>query len=592
VRSEYSAPIWTRWLAALAVLLALALAVTVGPAWQHVREVPPPRPAPLRAQWLPPRDLAPGAAAEFPFGLALAPDGRRVVFPALRDGRSQLWLQDLVSGTAEPLPGTDEAVLPFWSPDGTRIGFMAGSMLRTLRLADAATDTIMAVEAPRGAAWNARGDLVVAGTAGGGLTWRTAGGDTRTLTTPDASASESAHAFPFFADETHVVYFVRAAEAARQGVWITTLDDTTAPTRLTGAASHGIPAGGRLIYANDGALVARDLRFDGSTPALTGETTVLGVRVGASPLGQLLASASRDVLVFSPPVSLLRQLAWFGRDGTPLGTLGSPADLWSARVAPDGRRVAATILEPLLRTLDIVLFDGHSLMPTRVSLSIDADETPAWSPDGRYLAWVTAGRAVTVRGAGAVLPAETVTRFDEPVRVSDWTPDGTGLIVSRTRPDTREDLWLVPVRGKGAPRELVSTPFADVQGTMSPNGRWLAYASDESGAFEIYVDAVARDRSPEPATRERVTSGGGSDPRWSRDGRELFFRRGSAIHVATPALGRGQNAVAATSTLFETRVPVRTFDVAPDGQRFLLNLPAAPPPAEPATLLVNWPARP
>jgi Tol biopolymer transport system component len=153
-------------------------------------------------------------------------------------------------------------------------------------------------------------------------------------------------------------------------------------------------------------------------------------------------------------------------------------------------------------------------------------------------------------------------------------------------PGTREDLWLVPVRGGGQPRPLVSTPFADVQGVVSPDGRHVAYASDESGRFEVYVEAVM-DRSPGPATRERVSSGGGSDPRWSRDGQELFFRRESEIHVAVPASGRGQNAVATTSIVFRTEVAARSFDVAPDGRRFLLTLPAAAPPP-PATLILYW----
>jgi Tol biopolymer transport system component len=167
-------------------------------------------------------------------------------------------------------------------------------------------------------------------------------------------------------------------------------------------------------------------------------------------------------------------------------------------------------------------------------------------------------------------------------------PDGRGLIVTRTMTDTREDVWLVATEGTGEPRALVATPFADVQGTVSPDGRWIAYASDESGQFDIYVERV-QDRSPGPGTRERVSSGGGSDPRWSGDGRELFFRRGSQIHAAMPALGRGQNALATTSMLFDTEVGVRTFDVAPDGRRFLLNLPASPAAPGPATLIVNWP---
>jgi hypothetical protein len=328
--------------------------------------------------------------------------------------------------------------------------------------------------------------------------------------------------------------------------------------------------------------------LDAEALELRGRPLVLGAAVGHSPLGQLLAAASSDLVIYSPPVSLLRQLVWVTRDGERVGTVGSPADTWQARIAPDGTRVAAAVLDPLLRTLDVVLFDGLRLMPARVSTSIDMDETPAWSPDGRRLAWVAAGRAVTVRTADAVQPPDTLVRFAEPVKLSDWTRDGRNLVVTRTMAATRDDVWLVPTVADGTPRPLVVTPFADVQGTLSPDGRYVAYASDESGRFEVYVEPV-QDRSPEPSARERVTSGGGSDPRWSRNGRELFFRRGSQIHAATPASGRGPNAAVATSMLFDAKVSVRAFDVAADGGRFLLNLPAASSDTGPASLLVHWP---
>lgn len=572
----------------LAVALAALLAAVAVPAVRHLRETPRPPPDPVRATWTAPPEVQPGAGPDFPFGLAVAPDGRRVVFPGTRDGMVKLWLQDLRTGSVAALPGSEAAALPFWSPDGSRIGFFAGGAVRAFAVEGATVAEVISAETPRGAAWNARGDLVFAASAEGGLTLRTVDGTTRALTAPDTAAGELAHLFPMFLpDGEHLVFFVHAKPdaQARQGVWLTS---TTAPSRrdrLVGTASHAVVAGGRLVFSNDGALVAQDV--DLADRRLTGRATVLGVSVGQSAHGQLLATAADDVLIYSPPVSSLRQLAWVTRAGEPAGTLGSPGDTWSVRIAPDGRRVAATVLEPLLRTLDVVLYDGTSLMPGRVSLSIDTDESPAWSPDGLRVAWVAAGRALTVRGAGAQLPPETVRRFDEPIRVTDWTPDGSAVVVSRTMAATREDLWLVPVRGEGEPRALIETPFADVQGVVSPDGRWTAYASDESGQLEVYVEAL-RDRSPGPGTRERVTSGGGSDPRWSRDGREVFFRRGSAIHVATPALGRGQNAAAATSMLFDTKTDLRTFDVAPDGQRFLLNLPAAPAAAPPATLLVNW----
>jgi Tol biopolymer transport system component len=587
VNTEYSPRLSRRWPWVIAALLGAALVAAAVPVMRHLAERPSAAPAALRASWTAPPDLVVGAGADFPFGLALAPDGRRVIVPAGRAGRSQLWLQDLSNGSITALPGTDGAVLPFWSADGTRVGFFADHAIKALALQSNRTSILHAVETARGATWNARGDLVFADDAGGlSVLPAAVSAGPRVLTSLDPASGEAAYLFPaFVASGSHVVTFVRATTAARQGIYLVSVVDGTR-TRLTGAASSALYAGDQLLYANDGALVAQ--RLDVAAAQLTGRSTVLGAHVGQSPAGQLLASASRDTLVFSEPMTLRQELVWMSRKGERLGTLGSPADTWSVRIAPDGRRVAVTILDPLLRTLDVVQYDGRTLMPSRISLSIDADESPAWSPDGLRVAWVQAGRTVMVRGAGAVLPADTVVRFDEPVRVTDWIQDGTALLVARTMPDTREDLWLVPLKGGGAPQVLVATPFADVQGDISPDGRLVAYASDESGQFEIYVAAV-QDRSPGPGTRERVSSGGGSDPRWSRDGQELFFRRGSEIHVATPALGRGQNAVAATSMLFRTELPPRSFDAGPDGKRFLLSLPAGGPPA-PATLVVNWPS--
>jgi len=591
VSDEYSPqPSSRRWVgraAALAIaVLTAALVLVAGPAWQHLREVTPPPPATVRATWTVPSELAIGAGPDFPFGLAISPDGRRVAFPAARDGHVQLWLQDLGTGATTPLPGTEGAALPFWAPAADRLGFFAGASLREFDVETAAITEVVKIDSPRGATWNARGDLVVRATEGDGLTLRSVDGSVRTLTTVDRQAGERDHAYPMFlSDGQHVVYYVQAESAARSGVWLTSLGGMSAPARLAGSAAHAIPAGGWLLLSIDGALVGQEVSPEESR--LVGRAVLLSPNVGHGPLGQLLATASGDVLIYAPPTSSLRELVWMTRDGVRQDAVGAPADTWRVRIARDGRRVLATVLDPLLRTLDVVLFDGGSPTPSRISLSIDADDTPVWSPDGLRVAWVSAGRAVMVRGAGAMLPEETVRRFDEPAQVTDWTPDGTSLVVSRRMADTREDLWLVPVRGGGEPRPLVTTPFADLQGVVSPDGRWVAYVSDESGRLDIYVEPMPG-RGRAPGSRERVTGGGGSEPRWSRDGRQLFFRRGSEIHVATPALGRGQNGTAASSMLFRTLAEVRSFDVAPGGDRFLLNLPVAVAPS-PASIVVHWP---
>lgn len=571
---------------ALAVVaMTMTIALLAAPAIRHWRETTPPPPAPVRAAWLARPGLEVGAGADYPFGLAIAPDGRRVVFPAQRDGTISLWLQDLRSGEVEPLPGTETAVMPFWSPDGARIGFFVPGAIKVFELADASVSELGPAESARGATWSSSGDLVFAASPDQGLQIRRADGSVQALTTVDTSAGESFHALPtFVSDDRHVVFFVQAESPMREGAWLASIDTPDDRVRLVGTDARPLYANGRIIYASDTAIVSQ--RLDLENRRLSGEVAVLGVGVGRGPAGQLLATAADDALIFAPPSSTLRELTWFNRTGERESVMSTGA-FGAVRIAPDGRRVAVTELQPQLRTLDIVILEPPNPVPVRLSRSTDADDFPAWSPDGLRVAWVSGRRKILVRGAGAVLEEETVAVFDEPVRVSGWTPDGSAVIFSRRLAGTRDDIWMVPVRPGGEPRPVVATPFADVQGAVSPDGRWIAYASDESGEFEIYVERFA-DRSPEPATRIRVTSGGGSDPRWRRDGRELFFRRGGEIHAAVLAAGRGQIEIRSTSMVVETDEVPDWFDAVPTGRRFLLNLHQSGQAPAPATLLLHY----
>jgi Tol biopolymer transport system component len=572
--------------AALAVVaMAMTIALLAAPAMRHWREIAVPPPAAVRAAWVAPPGLEVGGGSNYPFGLAIAPDGRRVVFPAARGGLISLWLQDLRTGSVEPIPGSDAAVLPFWSPDGDRIGFFAPGAIKSFDFESASIAEVVPAESARGAAWNYSGDLVFAASPRGGLQIRRADGSIDALTTPDEAAGETSHALPVFLDDDrHILFFVQAGSPMQQGAWLVSIDTPAERARLVWTDAQALYANGRVIYASDTALVSQAL--DVYDKQLTGPVDVLGVNVGRGPMGQLLATASRDALIFAPPTSTLRELVWFSRAGARGETLAT-GEFGAVRIAPDGRRVAAGELQAQLRTLDVVILEPPNPLPARLSRSTDVDDFPAWSPDGLRVAWTSARHRVMVRGAGAVLEEETIATFDEPVRVSGWTPDGAAVIISRTLAGTREDIWMVPVRPGDEPRAVVSTPFADVQGTVSPDGRWIAYASDESGDWEIYVERFA-DRSPEPVTRLRVTSGGGSDPRWRRDGRELFFRRGRGIHAAVLAVGRGQVEIRSTSMLVETDESPDWFDAAPNGQRFLLNLHQMGARPGPATLLLHY----
>ncbi len=529
-----------------------------------------------------------GAGADYPFGLALAPDGRRLVFPGARAGVVSLWLQNLSTGETGALASTAGAAAPFWSPDGARVGFLAEGRLRAIDLASGAVSDLADASPGRGAAWNQAGDLVFAPHGASGLMRRLPDGTLVPFTTVDRSAGESGHSWPaFLADGRHVAYLVTASEPSRAGIWLTSLDDPAARTRLSPSAAQPIVAGSKLLMLSDATLMVQSL--DPVTGLTVGRSQLAGVPAGRGPLGQLFATAAADLLIYGAPGSQLRELRWVSAKGDMLGRAGEPAESWDLRLAPDGRRAAVTQLDPQLRTLDVWIREGMQPVPTRLSLGTDVDESAVWSPDGLRVAWVGKRRHIMIRGAGAVLPEQTSATFDPPVQLWDWSRDGALLLVGRTDAQTRDDLWVVPQADGAKPSAYAARAFNQTYGVFAPNGRWIAYASDESGQFEIYVDSF-----PTPGTRVRVTTAGGTEPRWRSDGNELYFRRGPEIHVvrlswATPVPGAGRApTVRAIDRLFDAGAPIRAFDASRDGTRFLLNLPVAGTAPRSATMVVHW----
>ncbi len=564
----------------LAALLALAACRQQAPPL-------PPQPAPVRGVWLAPGAVEVGSGADYPFGLALAADGRRLVFPAASAGRVSLWLQDLSTGEARALPQTDGAAAPFWSPDGSRVGFLAEDRLRALDLASGAVSDLADAPGARGATWNAAGDLVFAARTGG-LQRRAAAGEVTPLTWIDREAGESSHSWPaFMPDGRHVAYLVTASDRKRAGIWLTSLADPSSRTRVSDSDAQPVIAGHTLLTLNDTNLMAQPL--DPATWQAAARPTLAGLNAGRGPLGQLFATAAAEVLIYGAPGSRLRELRWVSPAGEPLGRAGEPAESWDLRIAPDGRRVAVTELDPQLRTLDVWIRDASQTVPTRLSLGTDVDESAVWSPDGLRVAWVGKRRNIMMRGAGAVLPEQTSVALEPPVQLWDWSREGAFLLVGRTDPQTGDDLWVLPQAPGGTPGAYSAASFNQTYGAFSPNGRWVAYASDESGQPEIYIDSF-----PQPGTRLRVTTAGGTEPRWRGDGSALYFRRGSEVHVVRlqwrpPLRGVAQPpAVASLDRLFDAGAPIRAFDVTPDGTRFLVNLPASDAAPRSATLIVHW----
>jgi Tol biopolymer transport system component len=572
-------------IAGAAILCASALAV---PAWRHWHETAPPLPDALRLTLPPFDDLTLGTGSDHPFGLALAPDGRRLAFPASRAGTSQIWVRQVTTGEAAALPGTEGGILPFWSPDGQQLGFFADARLKTLTLSSGQIRELADAPAPRGGVWHPSGAIVFAPKNDSGLVeWRPDTADLRVLTQVDAARGESSHRFPTLArrpgepSRWEVVFFVQASEAARGGLW------TASGVRLTASDTSALAADDWLLYARGNALLAQRIEWSDENeprPALAGQAQLIGMPVGRSALGQLFATTAADAIVYGSAQTQLRDLRWVDRRDATQGTLAAQVDAWDLRIAPHGGRVAVTQLDTQLGTLDVWVYDGGRLLPRRVSQAIDVDELAVWSPDASRLAWVQARRAIMTRGAQAQLPEQPLRQFDTPIRLWDWSPDGKHLVVGRNRPGTRDDLIIISA-GSGASGEspYAQSAFNEVHADISPDGHWMAYASDESGQPEVYVDSF-----PTPGRRARVTTGGGSEPRWGTNATEMFFRRGSEMHVASVSFPGDTPEATGTARLFDAGGDIRAYDVTPDGQRFLLNVPAPTAKPQPIVVIVNW----
>lgn len=512
-----------------------------------------------------------GGGGDYPFGLSLAPDGRHLVFPAAQSGVQSLWLSDLRDGNTRQLPGTDGAALPFWSKRANTIGFFVNGRVRAINVSSGEIAELAEAGSGRGAAWNDNDDLVFASATG--LMKRSRDGIIAPFTTLDGDV---AHAWPGFLDNTHVIFQVASPQRDRAGTWIAALDDPKNRRRLLDTDAQAIVTGSTVLYLRDRSLMAQS--FDPTTLEPGPRPAVVGTNVGRGPLGQIFATASSDVLIYGAPGSTLRQLKWVARDGTAIGSPGEPVDAWDLRIAPDGRRVVVTEVDRQLRTLDVFIRTATQPAPLRLSLSTDADDSGVWSPDGLRVAWAGQRRKVMIRGAGAVLPEQTIATFDTPIQVWDWSRDGRVLLIGRRSSATGDDLWIQPPTEGAAAQPYAVAPFNQAFAALSPDGRSIAYASDESGQFDIYLDSF-----PKPGTRARLTTNGGTEPRWNTDGRELYFRRGSEIH----AIVLDGNEVRSTTTLFDAGAAIRAYDVSREG-KFLLNLPAPGHLPAAATVVNHW----
>lgn len=527
-----------------------------------------------------------------PSSFALSPDGRQLAFVADHDGQPTLWVRALDAATARALPGTDGARRPFWSPDSRSIGFFVNSELRRIEARGGSPQTVTYVLAGTTAAWGPDGTILFSSTAAPSLRRvNAAGGSVESATNP--AADSSGHRHPqFLPGGRQFLFFGGGADAVR-GVYLGSLGSASV-TRLVGSDAQGAyVAPGWLLFVRQGTLWAQ--RVDLAQRKVSGDPISIADSVAFESIDGTGAFSTSDagVIAYRTAQPAITQLSWFDRSGKMLGTLGSSerVGLTNPRLSPDGRRVAAE--RSLPDQTDLWLLD--STRQIRLTRASDASLTrlPVWSPSGDQIAFesIRSGSvALSVKSSTGDGPEDVLFASPEVKIPCDWSPDGRFLVYYIPNPQSGTDLWILPIDTR-VPSVFLRTEANELWGQFSPDGRWMAYQSNETGRYEIYVRPFPAGNGAIP-----VSTGGGVYPRWSRDGKELYFIAPDAQMMAVD--------IRRTATTLEPGVPTALFqtrrlggglnvigrshqyDVALDG-RFLINVDAQSS-APPITMLLNW----
>ena len=515
--------------------------------------------------------------------VAVSPEGRRLAYVSTdASGGSRLWVRDLDALAPHVLAGTEDAAHPFWAPDGSAIGFVAAGKLKRVEAGGGQVLTLADNALRAGATWSSTGVIL----------FRTG----RTFATVPATGGPASAVLKlpgnwpsFLPDGRHFIF--HAAVDRASGVYVGSLGSQTTNLVLPGDFQAVFAPPDYLLFARDEGLVLAQ-HFDLTRLELTGTPFPVAEGVWSfRPSNRLSVSATGGVLAYINESLTNTELAWFDRSGRPIGTVGAPGPNQgqSPRIAPDGASVAIAHGSPRGEVWVTRLSDGTT---RRLTVEPGAG-VPIWSSDASRILFQWARGAnesgVSIQDARGGGPAKLVGPMGG--LVWDWSPDGQRIVFGKDRP---MDLWILPVGAGSDPVPFARSPFNKTQAQVSPDGRWIVYTSLDTGHDEVYVDSF-----PMAGNRRQVSVGGGMQPRWRRDGSELFYLGPDQMLMAVPVTSKSGYFDAGRATpLFRTRlVPIGSqiagigamYDVAPDGQRFLINGPPADP-GPPMTVVLNWTA--
>jgi Tol biopolymer transport system component/predicted Ser/Thr protein kinase len=534
---------------------------------------------------------------------ALSPDGRSLVFSAATPGaKSMLWVRSIEDGSTIVLPGTDDGESPFWSPDSRWIAFFAEGRLKRIPARGGPAQVVLeGVPDPRGGSWGPD-DTILIGNGGSPIVRVASSGVPAAATKLDESRKEASHRWPvWLPDGRHFLFTARGDSADNSGVYVGSLDGTPRRLAIRSDGSVGYAPPGYVLFLLGDTLFAQ--RLDAARFDLVGQPITIAERVGNSTNGLGSFSASQTgVLAYASTLSRSGRLTWFDRAGSQIGTVGDEGDYANFELSPDGRRLAFSVVDPKSGNPDIWLRDLIRGSTSRFTFGPRLNSGPIWSPDGGRIVFRTTRRggqvelyqksSATGGSETPVLLVEALRAVDSESRnvvASDWSPDARTLLYSMST-TSRTDLWLLPLIDGQKPVEFLRTQADNMHATFSPDAGLVAYSSNESGRFEVYVETV-----PRSDFKVAVSNAGGYEPRWRADGREVFYLSEDRKLMAVPVepgrtFGRPKE-------LFQTRIvaervtAVRThYSPNRDGTRFLVNTQSGEAPPTSITVVLNWTA--
>jgi Tol biopolymer transport system component len=567
----------------------------------------------LQMNVLPAESLVGSIAAVRPSrtAIAVSPDGRLVVFAGARGAVSQLYLRELDRADATPIPGTEGAAAPFFSPDGGWVGFWADNKIRKVPVGGGPAATICempgtvpgGVRRTYGASWGTRGDILFASTAGI-FTVPAAGGAPVVVTTADLANGER-HFLPQWlpGGEAFLFTFTSWLDWDTATIVVQPVEKGERQVLITGGADSRYVNTGYLVYMKTGTLMAAP--FDPDSRTITGAPVALveGVMQGINApnggdetgAGQFAVSDSGTLLYVLGGLGPIYQttLVWVDRKGVAQPFPGAPAGPYlSPRISPDGQKVVSAVRRGATRQSDLWVYDVVRGTPTRLTSTGD-NGSPVWSPDSTRVVFEGL-RIISADGSGK--PAPLVTSDAVAQTPSAWSAT-TGIVFLQRPRSGPSGIWSLPMDGGRplTPKLFLESSFNLTHPDLSPDGRYIAYLSNESGNSELYVQSY-----PVPGGKTRISTAGAGEPIWTRDGRELLYRAGTsdrqqffsvAIRSMTPFRADPPRLVFDVKCCeYDGTTPVRSWDATADGQRFLLRrrVESTDKPVTTAHIVANW----